>query len=182
MKGYTMNRKLVITLLLLIAVLAVSISPAIAHERREVEGYQLVFGWRSEPALVGVFNGPELFVYELTEDGERGDPVSGLADGLSLEISFGPASRTLTLREAFGDPGHYIADLIPTRPGDYSFHVTGTINDVGIDEVFTSADGEFGSVEPASDIMFPDETMPTIQDLQAQIDELRAIIEALQAG
>jgi hypothetical protein len=177
-----MIRKLALSVVLLISIIAVSISPALAHERREVEGYQLVFGWRAEPALVGVFNGPELFVYELLEDGERGEPVSGLADTLSLEISFGPASRALNLREAFGDPGHYIADLIPTRPGDYSFHLTGTINDLEMDEVFTSADGEFGSVEPASDIMFPDETMPTIQDLQAQIDQLRAIIEALQAG
>lgn len=177
-----MIRKLVIPVLLLILITAVTISPALAHERREIEGYQLVFGWRAEPALVGVFNGPELFVYELTEDGERGDPLSGLAETLSLEISFGPASRTLNLREAFGDPGHYVADLIPTRPGDYSFHLTGTINDLEIDEIFTSADGEFGTVEPASDIMFPDETMLTIQDLQAQIDELRAIIEALQAG
>jgi hypothetical protein len=101
---------------------------------------------------------------------------------------FGDQTKTLLLQAAEDDPGHYIADLIPTRPGDYSFHVTGTIGDTSVDEVFSSADGEFSSVEPGSDILFPDtelslpELQTQIQDLQAQVDALRDQIEALQGS
>jgi hypothetical protein len=85
------------------------------------------------------------------------------------------------LRPAFGETGHYIADIIPSRPGDYSFRVFGTIGDVEIDEVFASADGSFSSVEPASDVTFPDE-IPSVLELLQRIAELEAEIEALKAG
>lgn len=163
-----------------------------AHEGRVVEGYEIVLGWRVEPAFVGEYNGPEFFIYEHIEheegeheEGEeqstRGEPIVGAEETLQLEVSFGSATKILNIRPAFRDPGHYIGELIPTRPGDYTFHLTGTIGDIEIDEVFTSADGKFGSVEPVNDILFPDESLVTIQDLQAQIDDLRALLEALQA-
>lgn len=176
----TRIHRLLLTFIVLLAIGLAGLSTVQAHERRTVDDYQLVFGWRGEPAFVGLMNGPKLFVFELTEDGEQGDPVTGLEETLTLEVTFGPASKVLVLRPAFGDPGHYIADLIPTRPGDYSFRLTGTIGDVEIDEAFTSADGEFGTVEPVTDIMFPDDELPSLVELQTQLEELRAMIEALQ--
>ena len=100
---------------------------------------------------------------------------------LQVEITFGPASTTLTLLPVPGDPGHYIADMIPTRPGDYTFRLFGTANGVAIDEVFTSADGQFDTVEPASDILFPDD-LPATVDLLDRIEQLEARLEALEAG
>ena len=38
-----------------------------------------------------------------------------------------------------GTPGEYRALLIPTAPGDYTFHVTGTIGGAKVDEKVTSS-------------------------------------------
>jgi hypothetical protein len=144
--------KKIAVLLVMIGVIVglVALSPLSAHEEREIGTYSVELGWRVEPAYTTIFNGPEIFVFD-----ENEQAVEGLEETLQLEVTFGPASKTLELRPVWQDPGHYTADLIPTEPGDYSFHLTGTIGDTDVDEVFTSADGKFGSVEPISDIQFP---------------------------
>ena len=163
---------------------------AIAHEGRELGEYRLVFGWRNEPALVGYPNGPELFISPHSHDDEEeadheheeaANPLEGVEISLQVEVSFGPAVRTLDMRPMFGEPDHYIADLIPTRPGDYSFRVFGTIGDMAVDEVFTSADGSFSSVEPAGDVTFPDE-LPSVVVLMQQIAVLESRIAELEGG
>jgi hypothetical protein len=168
-----------IRVLVLVTLMAVLALPAAAHEGREVGEVILVFGWRVEPAMTGFPNGPELTVMTHNEEG-----VEGLEEALQLEVLFGDQAITVPLRPAFEEPGHYIADLIPTLPGDYTFHLTGMIGDMEIDETFSSAEGEFSTVEPASDIMFPQmgggDLQAQIADLQAQIAELQAQIEALQ--
>lgn len=163
--------------LLIVVVLALilAVAPAAAHEGREVGEYVIVFGWRVEPAFAGQVNGPELRV----EHHDTGEPAEGLEETLQLTVSFGDQTKTLVVYPVWGEPGHYTADLLPTRPGDYSFHLTGTIGDREVDETFSSADGEFSTIEPLSDIQFPvvdDE----VAALQAQIDELRAQIETLR--
>lgn len=163
-----MRKMLVMVMALLFVVGASSV---LAHEHRHVDGYELTFGWRVEPAYAGVYNGPELFV----ED-EEGNPVEGLEETLKLEVSFGGVSKELSLYGVWQDPGHYTADLLPTLPGDYSFRVFGSIGETEIDEVFTSADGEFGTIEPLEDIAFPSE-----MSLQARIEALEAQIAELLA-
>jgi len=125
-----------------------------AHEGREVgDGkYEIVFGWRVEPAYTNLLNGPEM---EINTHGTDEQPVEGLDETLKLEVSYGGKTKTLKLRAVFDQPGHYTADLIPTQPGDYSFHLTGKIGDADIDEVFDSSQGEFSSVDPITDIQFP---------------------------
>jgi hypothetical protein len=86
---------------------------------------------------------------------EASTMVEGAEETLQLEVTFGDQSKVLNLRAVWGEPGHYTADLIPTLPGDYSFRLTGTINGTEVDEFFTSADGEFSTVEPVEDIQFP---------------------------
>lgn len=161
-------------------VLSLFALPAFAHEGREVGDYQLYFGWRVEPAYVGVLNGPEVFISPLGADEEAGLPEDVVVD-LQVEVSFGDETMTLPLEAAWGETGHYVANLIPTLPGDYSFHLTGTIGDTTVDEVFTSADGQFGTIEPASDIMFPRAGITDVSALQARIDELEARVVALEA-
>ena len=165
-----------ILVVLLVMVFSAFSLPAFAHEGREVGDYVIEFGWRIEPAYVGIINGPEFTV----EHHETGEPVEGLESTLSLMVQFGDQSKTLTVYPVFGEPGHYTADLLPTRPGDYSFHMTGTIAGTHVDEMFTSADGEFSPIEPSTDIEFP-AAEADIASLQAQIDELRAQIEALSS-
>jgi hypothetical protein len=140
-----------IVVVIVLAALALVVAPLSAHEGREVGEYIIEFGWRVEPVYTELFNGPEFTV----EHHDTEEAVGGLTDTLQLEVSFGSASKTLILREDFSNPGHYTADLIPTRPGDYSFHLTGMIDDTPVDETFSSADGEFSTVEPIDDIRFP---------------------------
>lgn len=136
---------------LIVVLLLALVLPALAHEGREVGEYVIEFGWRIEPAYTDLLNGPELFITEHGTD----TPVEGLEDSLQLTVMFGDQSKTLRLRAVYDQPGRYTADLIPTRPGDYSFQLTGMIGAAPVDETFTSADGEFSTVEPISDIQFP---------------------------
>jgi hypothetical protein len=165
-------------------VFVIGVLPASAHEGRDIGPYAVEFGWRVEPAYAQVYNGPEIFIH----DHETEAPVEGAEATLQLEVSLGDQTKTLPLYPVWQDPGHYTADLTPMRPGDYSFHLTGTIGDTTVDEVFTSADGEFGSVEPASDIQFPASEVDAaalqqqIADLQAQIADLQAQIDALKGN
>jgi hypothetical protein len=74
---------------------------------------------------------------------------------------------------------------MPMLPGDYSFHLTGTIGDTEVDEVFTSADGQFSSIEPPTDVMFP--ALPIVDNarieaLEARIADLEAQLAELQGS
>ena len=107
-------------------------------------------------------------------DAEGENPLEGIEISLEVEVSFGPDSRTVALRPEWGTSDHYIAEIIPSRAGDYSFRVFGTIGEQAIDEAFTSTAGEFSSVEPVSNVSFPDAIPSTVELLEQ--------IEALEAG
>jgi hypothetical protein len=170
-----------IVLMIVVGLFVLNTLQASAHEHREVGDYELTFGWQVEPAFAGVFNGPELFIV----DAETQEPVEGAEETLELTVTFGGESKSLTLEPAWQDPGHYVAALTPTRPGDYEFELSGTISGTTaitptvVAEVFTSADGEFSTIEPASDLLFPDTTLDPVR-LQSQIDDLTEEVEALR--
>lgn len=110
---------------------------------------------------------------------EVDEAIVNAAETLTLTVSFGNQSRELPLIADRETPGRFFADLIPTRPGDYTFRLTGKIGDTIVDEAFSSADGEFSTIEPAGDLLFPD-TKADAVSLQAQIETLKAQVEALQ--
>ncbi len=178
-----MKKVFAILTLLTLVPLALAL-PTLAHESRETDMYVLVFGLRNEPVYSGLRSGPELFVYQ-NNNGERGERVEG--GEFSVDIIFGDQTMTVELHPAFADPGHYVADVIFTLPGDYQFHVTGTIEGNAVDQVFNTADGQFGPVEPVADVQFPVaapetlELVETINELQATIADLQTRIEALEA-
>jgi plastocyanin len=64
-------------------------------------------------------------------------------------------SRVMELNEAFGNPGQYKAEFIPTSPGPYRFRFIGEIDGQAIDEVFESSNTTFDEVTPANEIQFP---------------------------
>jgi hypothetical protein len=164
---------------LLVGMLALVLvaAPVLAHEGREVGDYRIIFGWRIEPAYAGVFNGPELIIAHRT----NGTPLEGAEQTAQLSVTFGQAAMQLRLYPVPNEPGHYSADMIPSRPGDYEFHLTGKLGDADVHEVFNSVDGEFSPVELATDIVFPPAQDAAIEVLQAQIDDLQAQIDALRA-
>jgi hypothetical protein len=137
---------------------------ASAHEHRHVlDGkYEFTVGFRTEPAVSGELNSIELRVVDLTQatpaaDGGEatGAPVEGLEETLTVQILFADQSRELDLEPRFDQPGAYNGWVIPVQPGDYAFHITGTINGEAIDEIFTPGPETFSSVRDRTELEFP---------------------------
>lgn len=180
--------RLAVLLMMMAVMLVVSVS---AHGGQQAGEYSIVFGWQVEPAYAGVFNGPEIFIslahdhgHEESEDHaheEEGNFLDGVEVNLSAEVTFGAETTTVVFQQKWGEPGHYVAALTPTLPGDYVFHVTGNIGETAVDLVFDSADGEFSSIAPSSDILFPSAASleARIAALEAKIAELEAALAAL---
>src|SRR5204862_8114607 len=97
--------------------------PALAHERREVGKYTLVVGFLNEPAISDQVNGIDLTITNT----ETKQPVEGVDKTLQAEVTAGGRTMPLKLRSRFNMPGKYAADFIPTKVGQYVFHVAGTI-------------------------------------------------------
>src|SRR5262245_51864747 len=113
-----MKKRGIAGLFVLLAATVVLVALVAAHEGREVGNYVITFGWRIEPAYTDLLNGPEIAI----EFHDTDEPVLDAVNNLTLKVSFGPDSKQLRLRDVVNEPGHYTADLIPTRPGDYTFH------------------------------------------------------------
>jgi hypothetical protein len=137
-----------IALILMVLAAGTSIG---AHETRTVGGLRLTVGWGEEPAFSGFRNFVEVDVV----DG-AGNPVTDLGGGaLAAEVSFGDEHIPLSLSPARGQPGKFRAWLVPTRPGTYAFHITGTIKGQAIDMTSTCSASTFACVADVSDIQFP---------------------------
>ncbi|MCQ3929494.1 MAG: hypothetical protein DPW16_03465 [Chloroflexi bacterium] len=183
-----MNKRRVFVAFLLVVLLSVSLfsapdQSAQAHEGRQVGPYTVELGWVVEPAYAGIYNGIEVHISmgedEHTDEAtdEHAEPIEA---NLQIEVSFGDAAKVLDLELAGDEPNHYIAAIIPTRAGDYTFRLTGMIGETPVDVTFSSADGGFSSVEPISDLLFP-EPEASIEGLQNRISQLEALIAELQA-
>ena len=83
--------------------------------------------------------------------------VSGLASTLKVEVNHLPtdAAREMPLTENVADPGHYIAEFVPTAPGDYSMRFFGSIEGNAVDETFYSGPNTFDIVVASDAIQFP---------------------------
>ena len=135
-------------------------STALAHETRKLGKYQLVVGFINEPALVDEPNGIDLRITNV----ETNQPVEGVDKTLKAEVIFGSKVQAAELRARFGSPGAYTSNIIPTKAGTYTFHFTGNIEGLSIDERFESGPGRFNDVQPKDDLQFPDK-QPSIATL-----------------
>lgn len=131
--------------------LAATAMTASAHEHRDVGAYTFVVGFVNEPTIQGDTNGLSLTVTS-TKDKKA---VEGLSDTLKAEVIHQKDKKELTLTPVFNQAGAYQAIFIPTATGDYTFHITGTINGQQVDESFTSSPNTFDPVAPRSDYEFP---------------------------
>ena len=153
-----------------IAVVVVSFgilaTPAAAHETRIVGPYTFVVGWVNEPAVAGQSNGLDLTVTET--NGNKA--VEGLEKTLKAEVITGGGAKTRTLDLApDGDrPGHYTSGFVPTRVGDYTFHISGMAGKTKIDEKFESGPNRFDPVTDIVGLEFPDQ-IPSSADLAQQL-------------
>jgi len=130
---------------------------AVAHEDREVAGYQVVIGFIDEPVFVGQKSGLELFV-------SRDDqPIAGLEETLQAEVIKDDQRRELPLSPRFGEEGAYQSYFFPTVAGPYTFRIFGSIEGNEIDESFTSSPEGFSEVEEVAAGQFPVELPSTAE-------------------
>jgi hypothetical protein len=161
-------------------VLLMSAAPAFAHTTKTVGSYQLTVGWQHEPTYVGVQNGVALFVHDAS-----GNPVDDLgSNGVKVQVVFsGQTSDPLIMQASFdpdtklGTHGEFDSAIMPTRPGDYTFHFTGDINGQKIDESFTSGPQTFDTVKAPNPIEFPAKD-PTIAELAGGFSRLGPRVDA----
>jgi hypothetical protein len=148
---------------------------ALAHERRIVGPYTFVVGWINEPAYVSVMNALDLTVTETN----GGKPIEGLEKTLKADVAFGGSTTPLplTLAARFGQPGKYSGFVLPTRVGEYIFHITGTVGTSNVDEKFESGPGRFGSIESTDPLQYPVKVVSNA-DLAARLDQVQTLVIA----
>ena len=147
-------------------------APASAHEERTVGKYHFAVGFGDEPAYQGEKNSVQLFLHDAKDK-----PVTDLGDTLKVAVSTESApGRTLSLAMEpffevgeFGTPGDYRAWFIPTAPGKYAFHFTGSVKGQQVDERFTASPTTFAEVSDPAKVEFPAQE-PTGGQLAARLD------------
>ncbi|HJP88011.1 MAG TPA: hypothetical protein VJ850_03135 [Candidatus Limnocylindrales bacterium] len=160
-------------------------TPALAHTGHEVGDYVLEIGWLHEPAFVGQPNAVQVTI----TDHHDSSPILDLgADDIKVVVSTaGTDSASLSFEPAFdaeekeGSLGEYDAALVPTAPGDYTFHITGSIHGTAVDLTVASGDETFDPVVASTDLEFPAK-MPSLTEVGTRLDRIDARIAALQSA
>lgn len=132
-------KTLVLVVVFLIVGLLAFPKTVLAHQTVQIGDYAVEYGWVNEPAVVGQLNA---VVINIT--GKGGDTNIDISN-LHIQAVLGSEKKILTLQPLSETmPGQFIAPMTPTRPGTYSFHLSGTVgagvfnNDVQPDEVHTA--------------------------------------------
>jgi hypothetical protein len=82
------------------------------------------------------------------EHGHKEEALDVDVSGLKLELVYAGQTTSLTLEPAEGgEPGQYVASFTPERAGQYTLHITGTLN------------GSLGSAEVDAEVE-PEEVEP----------------------
>jgi len=163
---------------------AAFVGTAQAHVLKDFGPYSVALGWVAEPTYVGGQNAVQVVIKD-----SKGKAVVDVGDGdLKVVVSVGGQQSTaLDLLNKYdpdtglGVPGDYEAPLIPTAPGDYTFHLIGKIHDIPVDETATSSDSTFNSVVDPSAIQFPAKP-PTLTEVGTRLDRLDSRVAALASS
>ena len=121
---------------------------AFAHGHASQGDLEMEIGFATEPAYTGQ---PNAALIILVHDGE---PVNDVKPGdLTVEVTFGDqTSEPMDMEPGFfyedgklefGEAGEYRANFVPSQPGDYTFHFTGTVDGEKVDEEMTSGPKTF---------------------------------------
>ena len=154
-----------------------------AHIVKSFGSYSVALGWVREPTYVGQLNAVQAFVTD-----SKGKAVTDLAAGdLKVVVTAGGQdSASFDLSPAYdedtglGTPGDYEAPLVPTIPGDYTFHLTGSIHGTAVDETATSSESTFDSAVDSTAVDFPTK-LPSISDIATRLDRIDARASASPA-
>ena len=151
-----------------------------AHEHRTIANgkYDVTVGWDVEPAFQGQKNAASIRIAEAGPGLSPAVPVEGAEKTLKVRIRQGATTREFPLRAVFGQKGYYVADIMPTRDGDYQWTFVGSVNGEAVNDTFDTADGKFNKVLPIADQQFP-QALPDAAHTAAAAQAARA--EAEQA-
>src|SRR5262245_20523322 len=160
--------------------------PASAHVLKTAGPYHLLIGFGSEPAYAGEQNS----VFLLLTNAKTGAPVvdEGLGDTLKVAVGFGTRTKQLPLVSSFdpdsgqGTKGVYNAYFIPTVPGDYTFHFSGSIHTTKVNITVKSSPTTFDSAHDPAAIQFPQQEPSNLQLAQRQDAESARLSAAIQAA
>ena len=161
----------------------VTAGPVAAHVVEHAGPYTIEVGWQHEPTYVGDANGVQIVVHDKDDK-----PVIDLkGDDLKVVVSTGgQQTGELTFEPGFdaeemeGNLGEYDAPILPTAPGDYTFHITGSIHGRAVDITVSSGDQTFDTVKGTSDIEFPTK-LPTVPEIVTRLDRIDARVTSSQA-
>jgi hypothetical protein len=168
------------TAVLLCLLLALLAAPALAHETAEAGELALELGWGTEPAYAGQLNTVQLMVTHKAD----GDPINDPGARLTATVTYGDQTQDFELAPTYGagtgagTPGEYAALIIPTSPGDYTFHVKGKVEGVKVDLKVTSSPKTFSPVEDAQAVQFPVKVPGTEQVAQRLDKEMERTVTA----
>jgi hypothetical protein len=180
--------KLMAATVMAVVVLMLIPGVAAAHQEKDVGPYSIAVGFGTEPdAYAGLPNSVQMLL------SKNGEPVVDLGDSLKVTIEFGDqSSDPMTFEPAFevgefGTPGDYRAYFVPSQAGNYTFHITGSIDGTKVDESFTSSPTTFSSIQELSGATFPRVQAPTNADLASRMQQesdrtSTALADATTAG
>jgi hypothetical protein len=155
------------------ATAALVIVPALnaqAHVAKDFGPVHIEMGFGDEPAYAGQPNSVFLGIEK------NGKPVTDLTDTLKVTVTYGAQSIQLPIVPNFevggdGTPGDYRAWFIPSQPGPYTFHVTGTVDGTKVDWTATSGPSTFDTVQDPAAASFPKVTAPSNDQLATLITQ-----------
>ncbi len=155
---------------------------ALAHTDVDQGPIHFAVGFGNEPAYAGQPNSAQLLI-------SKGDkPLADIASGdLSVEVGFGDQTTKVSVEPdfevgEFGSLGDYRAWFIPSQPGTYTFHVTGTVDGQAIDFTVKSGPKTFTDVIDPNEATFPAVNAPTTQELATRIDQESSRAAAVQVA
>jgi len=162
-------------------IVVLSAPAALAHAQRQAGPIHMEIGFGTEPAYAGQPNSVQIILTD------KGTPVVDQGDTLKVTVAFGGQSTDVPLEPNFevggdGQPGDYRAWFIPSQPGPYTFHITGTVHGTKIDENLTSGATTFDVVRDPAESMFPAVNAPTTDQLASRIDQDAGRLTAAQAA
>jgi hypothetical protein len=166
------------TAVLLCLSLALLAAPALAHETATAGELALELGWGTEPAYAGQLNTVQLIVTHKAD----GDPVNDAGARLTASVTYGDQQQSFELTPTYdpdtgtGTPGEFAALIIPTSPGDYTFHVKGKVAGAKVDLEVTSSPKTFSPVEDTQAVQFPVKVPGTDQVAQRLDKELARVL------
>jgi len=159
-------------ILIVAASLLILSGHAYGHERRTVGPYQLEVGWELEPAYAGQLNYMHLEVVDV----RTGKPVAGVEKTLTADVAAGGLAPFKLAISATGEVGLYKAPVIPTVTGAYTFHISGKIETLSVNEKFASGPNTFDDVADVGALQYPTR-FPIADDLGRKLDAIQSGID-----